>query len=222
MASQSIGMNPAPAATPATHPSTGPRTPEGKARSAQNARKHGFSALTLEVLPAEQADFDTYQNELLDQIKPQAGLQADLFRQLIHAGWSLRRLERYELRILENGDPFDSPDAQAKLDRLERYRASHRRAYTRTLGEIRKLQTDAMLWFTVNETLDKCRDAQFPLANPASRGLNPRIATLSSELHIQEATRLPESDESSASCHFSKTNSPAASPAARPAPENAA
>ena len=36
--------------------STGPRTPEGKARSAQNARKHGFTASTFAVVRLEELD----------------------------------------------------------------------------------------------------------------------------------------------------------------------
>jgi hypothetical protein len=36
--------------------STGPRTPEGKARSAQNARKHGFRASTFAVVRLEELD----------------------------------------------------------------------------------------------------------------------------------------------------------------------
>ena len=36
--------------------STGPRSPEGKARSAQNSRKHGFTASTFAVVRFEEID----------------------------------------------------------------------------------------------------------------------------------------------------------------------
>lgn len=218
MSSPAITRNPARTANPATNPSTGPRTPEGKARSSQNARKHGFSALTLQVLPSEQAEFDIYQNELLDQIKPAPGLQADLFRQLTHTGWSLVRLERYELEILAQGNPFDSTESQNKLDRLERYRAGHRRAYSRILNEIRKLQTDAMLWSTTHKVVTGERDREFPIANPAGGNLNKRIADLADECKYQDAIRLVKPGQSGAGSFFDKTNSPAGpSPVFKPA-----
>ncbi len=45
---------------------TGPRTPQGKARSAQNARKHGFTASTFAVARLETGRFTTCRAEVLD------------------------------------------------------------------------------------------------------------------------------------------------------------
>jgi hypothetical protein len=36
--------------------STGPRTPQGKVRSSQNARKHGFTASTFAIVRVEELD----------------------------------------------------------------------------------------------------------------------------------------------------------------------
>lgn len=212
MASPALNVSPAPKAIPPTHKSTGPRTPEGKARSSQNAKKHGFSAKTLDVLPAEQADFDVYQNELLETIKPQPGPQSDLFHQLLHAGWTLRRLVRFELEILENGNPFESAEAQIKLDRLERYRAGHRRAYTRILDEIRKLQTDDMIWSTAHSFLQDAKKEMFPMANPGSRPLQSGMARLGERIEtrkLEQAIALPpEALDARLNPDSTKTNSP--------------
>ena len=48
--------------------STGPRTDEGKARSSQNARKHGLTAKQLAISPQDQEEFEdvlaSYQREI--------------------------------------------------------------------------------------------------------------------------------------------------------------
>ena len=205
-----------PAVPTESRPATGPRTAEGKARSSQNSRKHGLSAINLNVLPREQAEFDNYQNELLNEIKPHVGVQADLFRQLVHAGWSLVRLERYEFEILQQGNPFDSSQAQAKLDRLERYRASHRRAYSRILAEIRKLQTAEMLWATTHNIVRTGYQNEFPLADPASRPLNPIIDHISTYLRGANLYRRSDPSSRPVAEPLDKTNSPGPAAPRRP------
>jgi hypothetical protein len=55
--------------------STGPRTPEGKARSSQNALKHGLSARQLAIQPVDQEEFDELLAEYQAQINPRGAAQ---------------------------------------------------------------------------------------------------------------------------------------------------
>jgi hypothetical protein len=51
--------------------STGPRSAEGKTRSAQNARKHGFTAASFSVLPIEDVDeLKTFRAEAVHVYQP--------------------------------------------------------------------------------------------------------------------------------------------------------
>ena len=52
--------------------SNGPKTPEGKARSAQNALKHGFRAQKYIVLPCEDAAaFEALEAALMEELAPE-------------------------------------------------------------------------------------------------------------------------------------------------------
>ena len=50
--------------------STGPRTPEGKARVAQNARKHGLTAQGAIVTAETREAYTTYRNQILHDFFP--------------------------------------------------------------------------------------------------------------------------------------------------------
>jgi hypothetical protein len=59
--------------------SRGPKTPEGKARAAQNALKHGMRAQILVLLPDEDAaEFHALEAALLDELAPVGALQVVL------------------------------------------------------------------------------------------------------------------------------------------------
>ena len=76
--------------------STGPRTPEGRARSSRNALKHG--------LASEHAVLDTEDRKLFDQLlssyradlQPDGPLESDLVDQIAIAAWRLRRFRKFE------------------------------------------------------------------------------------------------------------------------------
>ena len=80
--------------------STGPRTQEGKTRSAKNALKHGLLARDT-VMPGEDpADFDRQLSALDADIQPGNSLEFELVRQIADAQWRMRRLTRLETGFL--------------------------------------------------------------------------------------------------------------------------
>jgi hypothetical protein len=75
--------------------SRGPKTPEGKARSARNALKHGLCAQRFVVLGDEDlAEFDALEAALTAELAPEGALQAVLARRIVAATWRLERAER--------------------------------------------------------------------------------------------------------------------------------
>jgi hypothetical protein len=57
--------------------STGPRSPEGKARSRLNSLKHGLTAKTLVIVGERVHEFDELRAKLIDQYDPQSALECD-------------------------------------------------------------------------------------------------------------------------------------------------
>ena len=95
--------------------STGPRTEEGKTRSAKNALKHGLLARDT-VLPGEDpAEFDSQLSALEADIQPANSLEFELVRQIADAQWRMRRLTRLETGFLA-----------AALDETRRYMEKRR------------------------------------------------------------------------------------------------
>jgi hypothetical protein len=151
---------------------TGPQTDAAKAVTSQNARTHGLSAKVLLVLPDDQPQFDQLRDKLLVECKPEGALEEELFRQIVNAQWNLRRCDCAEQEIFaatgaaaqrdpscgktpaaqgdpscgKAMDPFTSDDEkiQRQLDRVQRYRTTHTRAWHRALRELRNLQTNRL------------------------------------------------------------------------------
>jgi hypothetical protein len=107
-----------------TSASTGPRTPEGKARSALNAVKHGFTAKSP-VLPGEDPQpFLDFQTQYLQELKPKSINQATLAQQLVLTSWRLQRMAEAEGRLLaEEAQRLEEEalqDWKAETDRIKR------------------------------------------------------------------------------------------------------
>jgi hypothetical protein len=143
--------------------STGPRTDEGKARSARNSTKHGLSSRELVIRPEERADFEQLQNDLVDDLRPDGALQDILFAQIVHASWNLRRVRTLEAGLFTgDSDPLADEQNEARLDRLDRYAQRFERTLLRAIKELRRLQTDRI----ANLSIDACHaDTLSPLVD---------------------------------------------------------
>jgi hypothetical protein len=76
--------------------STGPRTPQGKARVARNAIKHGFFAGQEKWTPAQRRDFEVTQEGLRDDLKPQGILEEGCVATIAAAYVRMAAMLRYE------------------------------------------------------------------------------------------------------------------------------
>jgi len=148
--------------------STGPRTADGKARSSQNARKHGLTATHLVIAADDRDEFDEFLAELEADIRPQGALQQTLFEQIVASAWNLRRIPRMEAELTASAqtycDILNNPELTAKLDRLARHKTTNERSFHRSLRELKSLQTDAAIAQTLPATI--LQRAQ-PLASKA-------------------------------------------------------
>jgi hypothetical protein len=135
--------------------STGSKTKEGKARSRQNAWKHGFTASKIVVADEDPLELDNLSAELYEVYQPLPGQESMLVDLLAFYGWRLLRVPGVEAAIIKNackmafgafdhqtrlGDALVSGSSQAGLALLGRYEAGLMRNITRTLHLLLLLQ----------------------------------------------------------------------------------
>jgi len=138
--------------------SRGPVTPEGKARSADNSRRHGLTAASI-VLPGESAaDFQLLLADYMDQFQPQTAVETELVEVMAAARWRLRRLlaieaHQFDLEMTRRkrtgldhedrlADAFQKlSDTGNTLALLLRYEATINRSYDKALMQLQQLQS---------------------------------------------------------------------------------
>src|SRR5258706_5294442 len=93
--------------------STGPRTPEGKAKSSLNALKHGRTSAQVPARSEDADDFNAYVDSLRDHLAPADALESILVEQIIVATQRLARTLILERSILERA----TKAVQAELEK---------------------------------------------------------------------------------------------------------
>jgi hypothetical protein len=134
--------------------SHGPRTEEGKARSAQNALKHGLRAQRYVVLPEEDAaEFAELEAALIEELAPVGTLPTVLARRVAVAAWRLARADRIEVELFAerswgaNANPglamIRDGNGTRSFETLQRYRGAAMAEFWRALKTLKALQAEA-------------------------------------------------------------------------------
>ena len=128
--------------------STGPRTDEGKAKSSQNARKHGLAA---ESIPADlRPVFNDLRNELRSQCRPEGPLEEIFFDKLVTARWSMLRaldLENELYDLSEGKDPLCHPATVKLAELYSRYYIRYEGSFNRAYKQLKDSQTNRSCQF---------------------------------------------------------------------------
>ena len=132
--------------------SSGPRTEQGKRRSAGNSTRHGLASRKLQMIsPHERAEFDQHCAEMLAALAPQGAIERQLADAVVFDQWRLTRARALESEIFARGfmrakdELFSGAEtwtAQAKnLALLTLYEQRINRVLARNTAQLDSLQT---------------------------------------------------------------------------------
>ena len=123
--------------------STGPKTAEGKSRSAKNALKNGFHAVPA-LKPEDKDRFLQFEADLRESVLPAGALEEGAFLQLRDAAWRLEELRRQVNALFAEqtqSDPLESEDFEKLQNQANRARAAAEMSLYRALRTLEELQT---------------------------------------------------------------------------------
>ena len=97
--------------------STGPKTTKGKHVAAKNSSKHGLTAQYSVIATEDQAEFDQYRGNFLEELSPDTPMESMLAERIINLSWRLKRTGRIQNQTI---DAMNSPNEHGQLiNRLE-------------------------------------------------------------------------------------------------------
>jgi hypothetical protein len=138
--------------------STGPRTAEGRRTSSKNALKHGLTAQHVTVFDETEADFRRFHRQLLQVLRPEGAMEAQLAERAVICAWRLRRVYRIETGMFSKARKLWAPTGPTMandietvytrltsqrddLAKLSRYESSIERSLRRALLDLDRRQT---------------------------------------------------------------------------------
>jgi hypothetical protein len=132
---------------PDRHLSTGPRTPEGKAISSQNATKHGCRSQKLILRHESPADYEALHEKWWDEYQPSDHIEETLVQQLIDSHWFFKRaslrLEQVEWEMPMNAKHWVE-SYRKQVETFTRYKTTAERAFRRAFREVQVYFRDCL------------------------------------------------------------------------------
>jgi len=141
---------------------TGPRTPAGKEKAAQNALKHGLFAREAVIRGEDEDEFEMHRERLLGQLNPVGALEEILAARIVDLAWRLQRAVQdqsdafaalYDQQTAGTQEPQEPTERAATLgrmiledfsrsavlERLLRYERRIESSLYRTLSQLRRV-----------------------------------------------------------------------------------
>ena len=123
---------------------TGPNTPEGKARSAANAIKHGLTSRHV-VLPGEnRAEFDALVARLVEEHEATTTLEIEMIHEIAGCMWRLDRARKAESEYFYVNFIADKPtkDMERRFALILRYATAIERELHRAITKLQQLKKE--------------------------------------------------------------------------------
>src|SRR4051795_11259400 len=149
--------------------SQGPVTPEGKARSAQNATKHGLDSKVVVLANESRAEYHELLSDYLRFYAPTGPVELDLVHEIAANRWRMRRCLRLESAAFDGAfetgpetllDQAFGQNGAIRL--LNRYEGRLRRAYERATVELRRIQAERNAAAAEQETITERKQRNEP------------------------------------------------------------
>ncbi len=134
--------------------STGPSSPEGKARVAKNAIRHGLFAkevvLTGTHLDESPRQFNALLTQFYNDFKPESALEIACVERMAAAAWRTRRAYKFEVAALRRASLMAAADSplhhlpdEKSIDKLIRYESMLDREFARAYNQLLRYRNQA-------------------------------------------------------------------------------
>jgi hypothetical protein len=143
--------------------SSGPKTPEGKAKSCLNHTSYGFNSATLFIPLEEQEDFNGLLSALLNEFQPATPHEQILVERMVRNQWHSLRAIRLQSISLKASVPLGF--THKDLGVLVRYQTAADRTYDKSHSELLKAQKERVK-SAIGFESEKAAGAAQPPATP--------------------------------------------------------